>query len=118
MSTYSMSSTRRIRGSGIDSARRDRRSTSGRVSAIDVTCEAERSGVVVLADAQRHDALQQANLLGRIGHGAHLRQRVPELLQRHEQLLGKDVARARLARDAQERRLKCTRVLRLVQVRT
>ena len=70
-----------------------------------------RSGAVVLPDAHRHDALQQANLLARYPFiartsGSELHMSFSD----DEQVLGKDVSRARLGGDEQQRRLKRARV--------
>src|SRR5258708_39890100 len=59
---------------------------------------ARLSDAVVFLDAHRDDALEQAYLLRRVRHGPNLGQAAPEVLERNEQLLGKDVLLVRLAR--------------------
>src|SRR6476661_6690439 len=116
-STYSARRMRRRREAGMAARRADARWSTVRGSrGRGGERGAAKSGAIVLPDAHRDHALQEADLLPRIGHRAHFGQAAPDVLQHHEELLGQHGACTRLAGDVQERWLKLVRVLRVLQV--
>ncbi|HKW47252.1 MAG TPA: hypothetical protein VJN70_07400 [Gemmatimonadaceae bacterium] len=61
---------------------------------------------VILGDAARDELLEQFGLPIRIARAADVRQRVPELFQYHEQLLGVDFLRSRFGGGSRQNVLK------------